>query len=197
VTDNEPGTADQRLPKDSRKIRYTKMALRDSLVELMQTRPILDISVKELCDQADISRSTFYAHYKDQYELLKEIEDGTLGSLEDMLKNYENKQSVQEMARMFEEILQYIACNSNSVQVLLSENGDINFQRRFFRRFTDGQTMMKYFAGNMADEGKSEYHLVFAVNGSVALLQHWLKNNMDIPIPELAAMLVKLTKWQG
>jgi AcrR family transcriptional regulator len=197
MTDNEWGTADQKFPKDSRKTRYTKTALRDSLIELMQKRPILAVSVKEICDQADISRSTFYAHYKDLYDLLREIEDGTLSALEDMLEQYENKQSAQEMARMFEEILHYIACNSNSVQVLLSENGDISFQRRFFRRFTDRQKMMKYFSGKMADEGKREYHLVFTVNGSVAILQLWLKNNMNIPIPELAAMLVKLTQWPG
>jgi AcrR family transcriptional regulator len=180
--------------KDSRKIRYTKMALRDSLIELMKARSILNISVKEICELADISRSTFYAHYKDQYDLLRQIEDGTIGYLEDMLKKYENKQSTREMTQMLEEILKYIADNSNSIQVLLSENGDIYFQRRFFRRFTDGQKMMKYFAGKAIDERKSEYHLVFTVNGSVALLQHWLKNDMNIPIPELAVMLTKLIK---
>jgi hypothetical protein len=56
---------------------------------------------------------------------------------------------------------------------------------------------MKYFTGKITDEEKREYHLVFMVNGSVALLQLWLKNNMNIPIPELAAMLVKLTQWPG
>jgi AcrR family transcriptional regulator len=183
--------------KGNRKIRYSNTALRDSLMELMQKRPILSISVKELCDQADISRSTFYAHYKDQYGLLKEIEDGTLSYLEDILVKYENKKGMPEMAQMLEEILRYIADNSNSIQVLLSENGDINFQRRFFRRFTDRQKMVKFIADKAADEGKSEYHLVFVVNGSVALLQLWLKNKMNIPIPELAAMLVRLTRWPG
>ncbi|MDR3335721.1 MAG: TetR/AcrR family transcriptional regulator [Treponema sp.] len=189
MTDNET--------KDSRKTRYTKMALRDSLIELMQTRPILDISVKELCDQADISRSTFYAYYKDQYDLLKQIEDGTLTALEDMLKKYDNKGSARDMKQMVEEMLKYIADNSNSIQVLLSENGDINFQKRFFRRFTDRQKMMKYFVEKPVDEEKNEYYLVFVISGSVALVQHWLKNNMNIPIPELAAMLIKLTQWMG
>jgi AcrR family transcriptional regulator len=180
--------------KDNRKVIYSKMVLRDSLIELMQTRPILDISVKEICDKADISRSTFYAYYKDQYDLLKQIEDGTLTFLEDILIKYESKQSMREMTRMVEEILKYIADNSNSIQVLLSENGDINFQKRFFRRFSDRQKMMKYFAEKTTDEEESEYHLVFVVSGAVAFMQHWLKNNMNIPIPELAAMLIKLTK---
>jgi AcrR family transcriptional regulator len=181
MTDNEP--------KESRKTRYTKTALRDSLIELMQTRPILDISVKELCDKADISRSTFYAHYKDQYALLKQLEDETLSSVEDTLKSYDDKRSARDTIQMIEEILQYVADNSLSIQVLLSENGDINFQKKFFRRFTATQKMMKYFAERTDDAEKAEYHLVFVVSGSIALLQHWLKNNMNIPISELAAML--------
>ncbi|MDR1326669.1 MAG: TetR/AcrR family transcriptional regulator C-terminal domain-containing protein [Treponema sp.] len=183
--------ADNEL-KESRKTRYTKMAMRESLIELMQTRPILDISVKELCDKADISRSTFYAHYKDQYALLKELEDETLNSVEDMLKNYDNKRSMYDTIQMLERILKYIADNSLSIQVLVSENGDINFQKKFFRRFAATQKMAKYLAED--DVEKAEYHLVFVVSGSIALLQHWLKNNMNIPIPELAGLLVELIK---
>lgn len=180
--------------KESRQARHTKKALRDSLIELMQTRPILDISIKELCDKADISRTTFYAYYKNQYTLLKQLEDETLSSVEDTLKKYDNKRSAHDTIRMVEGILQYIADNSHSIQVLLSENGDINFQKRFFRRFTDTQKMMKYFAKGADDAEKGEYHLVFVVGGSIALLQHWLKDNMNIPIPEVAAMLIALMK---
>jgi hypothetical protein len=57
--------------------------------------------------------------------------------------------------------------------------------------------MMKYFAGKTADRGKTEYYFHFVVNGSIALMQHWLKNNMDIPIPEIAEMLIKFTPWTG
>jgi AcrR family transcriptional regulator len=56
--------------KENRKIRYTKKVIRDSLMELMKSKPILSVSIKDICGLADISRSTFYSHYKDQYELL-------------------------------------------------------------------------------------------------------------------------------
>lgn len=179
-------------PKESRKTRYTKAALRESLIELMQTRPILTISVKELCARAEISRSTFYAHYKDQYALLKQMEDETLTSVERMLKTHAGPQGAAGTRAVLEAILTYIADNSHSIQVLLSENGDIDFQKRFFRRFTDAQKMMRYFSEHTDNAEKTEYHLVFVVSGSIALLQHWLKNNMKIPIPEMAALLADL-----
>jgi hypothetical protein len=45
--------------KENRKTRYTRMILQNSLMELMKTRPVSDISVKEICALADISGQPF------------------------------------------------------------------------------------------------------------------------------------------
>ena len=52
--------------KEDRRIRITKKAIKESLIELLQEYPIAKISVKMICESADINRSTFYAHYNDQ-----------------------------------------------------------------------------------------------------------------------------------
>ena len=72
----------------SKKTLYTQKALRDSLIELMQKKPISKITIKELCENADINRTTFYAHYTDQYDLLKHIEDETLSWGKEMIANF-------------------------------------------------------------------------------------------------------------
>ena len=64
--------------KENRKTRYTKMVLQNSLFELMEKKPIEKITIKELCENADINRTTFYAHYSDQYDLLAKIENETI-----------------------------------------------------------------------------------------------------------------------
>jgi AcrR family transcriptional regulator len=61
--------------KNDRRVRYTKTALKQSLLELMRDRPIEKITVKDICEKADINRGTFYAHYTDPYDLLTQIED--------------------------------------------------------------------------------------------------------------------------
>ena len=60
--------------KKDRRIRYTKAALRQSLLELLEEKPLSGISVKAICERADINRSTFYDHYTDQYDLLHQLE---------------------------------------------------------------------------------------------------------------------------
>ena len=59
--------------RDDRRTRYSKRVIRESLFELMQDRPINKITVKELCERADVNRSTFYAYYTDIYDLNRKI----------------------------------------------------------------------------------------------------------------------------
>lgn len=43
--------------------------LRDALIGLMKTTPWDRINVQAICDRADVSRSTFYAHFDNKHEL--------------------------------------------------------------------------------------------------------------------------------
>jgi AcrR family transcriptional regulator len=181
--------------KENRKSRYTKMVIRESLMELMKAKSILSVSVKDICDLADISRSTFYDHYKDQYDLLKQIEDETLAYFEDMLIRYKDKQTKKETSQMVEEMLTYIANNGNTIHVLLSENGDISFQKKLLYHFVMHNQITKYFSENQNDETKP-YYSVFLVHGAIGLIQHWLKENMAMPVPQLAKLMMKWTEHQ-
>jgi AcrR family transcriptional regulator len=180
--------------KEGRKTRYTKMVIRDSLRELMKQRPITNITVKEICALADLSRPTFYAHYRDQYDLLQSIEDETFAYFENVIFAVKAKKlSKREVALQIEDILAYIEADGNSVKVLLSENGNIGFQRKFFRRFiTHLQHAMKRYSEKTSDERIIECYSIFAVHGIIALVQHWMKNNTDIPKDELVKVLLEL-----
>ena len=61
--------------KTDRRVRKTKNQLRTGLARLMKKKNIGQITVKELVDDVDINRSTFYLHYSDIPSILKEIED--------------------------------------------------------------------------------------------------------------------------
>ena len=61
--------------KPDRRIRKTKSQLRAGLSKLMQHKSIKEITVKELVEEVDINRSTFYLHYTDIYNMLETIEN--------------------------------------------------------------------------------------------------------------------------
>jgi AcrR family transcriptional regulator len=178
--------------KTNRKTRYTKMVLRDSLTELMKEKSILRITIKDICEIADVSRSTFYAHFKDQYDLLQQIQEETVGNIEKLLEKYTNDGSKAGIIRMMEELLHYVADNGESIQVLLSENGDINFQKKIFG-FTRQKQVMKYIIGKY-EKKTQEYASIFMTIGSIGLIHQWLKNNMDVPVSDMAKLFVKMTQ---
>lgn len=64
--------------RNNRRTIITKKILKDYLLELMQTKPISKITIKEICGLSDMSRSTFYLHYQDQSALPEDIEKKVL-----------------------------------------------------------------------------------------------------------------------
>lgn len=61
--------------------KQAKARIRQAFTKLLREKPIQRIAVKELCQEAGVNRSTFYAHYQDIYDLLTKIE-------EDMLEDF-------------------------------------------------------------------------------------------------------------
>jgi AcrR family transcriptional regulator len=56
-------------PPGDRRVRRTQATLQRALIGLVQERDLSQISVADVADAADVSRSTFYDHYRDVHEL--------------------------------------------------------------------------------------------------------------------------------
>ena len=52
---------------------YTKELIRKEFIELLNKKPIHNLTVTELARKCDIERKTFYYHYENLTELVKEI----------------------------------------------------------------------------------------------------------------------------
>lgn len=66
------------------RIQKTKNNIFNAYIELREKKPIEKITVKELTDNAQISKQTFYLHYKDIYDLTEQIEQEFI---QDILKD--------------------------------------------------------------------------------------------------------------
>lgn len=61
------------MGKEDLRITKTKRALYDALVNLMKKKTFEEIKVSDICDEALVNRSTFYAHFDDKYCLLESL----------------------------------------------------------------------------------------------------------------------------
>ena len=54
---------EKKARKTDRRTLYTRMAVKDALLELLKEKEYADITVADLCRAAQLSRGTFYLHY--------------------------------------------------------------------------------------------------------------------------------------
>ncbi len=116
--------------KDDRRVKYTKMVLKESFIKLLGEKDISKITIKEICEHADINRATFYAHYSDQFDLMRKIEDELFANIDAYLSGYMMNQTDFNLISTLEKIFDYIQENAELCRLLLSERGDLNFQKR-------------------------------------------------------------------
>lgn len=74
--------------KTDRRVRKTRAQLRAGLATLMQKKSIKEITVKELVEEVDINRSTFYLHYADIYQMLESIENELMDEIQKTIQGH-------------------------------------------------------------------------------------------------------------
>lgn len=173
-----------------RRIRKTKDVLKKSLIILMQEKSINSITVKELCEKADINRGTFYLHYKDVFHMLSEIEKELFEEFQDMILSYEISPDKIETKPILKDIFTFIAKNSDFCIVILCERGDMAFMKKivsviYEKGYSDWSNILKKNDKDLFDKYYS-----FILYGAIGLIDYWLKNGLR-ESPEYMAMLTE------
>jgi len=74
------------MRKSDARVRYTQKVLKQSFLTLLQKKPVNKVTVKEVCELAELNRATFYAHYSDCFALLESIEQELINAFAESLK---------------------------------------------------------------------------------------------------------------
>lgn len=112
------------MPSNSndRRVKITKKLLQDSLVELMKEKSLHEISIKSICENADVNRTTFYRYYNSQYDLYNEILDEMCGEIKARIHPLNEENS---LLNSLTDILTYAEDNREIILVILSRNGSL------------------------------------------------------------------------
>lgn len=180
-----------RSVKDDRRVRYTKMVLKESFISLLENKDISQITIKEICEGADINRATFYAHYTDQYDLLRKIENELVDNVTSYLADYMQNKTDINMVEIVGKILDYIKENARLCKLLLSERGDFNFQKRIMMLIYDKNVSDLTNTSGIPKED-AEYIYSFTISGCVGVIQKWLHEGMTKSSAAMSEMVVGL-----
>lgn len=181
-----------RSDKDDRRVRYTKMVLKESFIKLLEKKDISQITIKEICEDADINRATFYAHYTDQYDLMHKIENELIENVGAYLADYTQNKTDINLVQMVEKIFDYIKENAQLCKLLLSERGDINFQKRVMMLIYDKNVNDLTNGGGISKED-ADYIYSFTITGCLGVIQKWFNEGMKKSPRVMSELLVGLT----
>lgn len=169
---------------DGRRVKMTKALLKASLIELMKTKSIHTISIKEICTGADINRSTFYRHYNTQYELYDEIVNELLSGLIHVF--LESRQKGEDLQLAIAAVLELAEKEREVCLVILSDKGNVTLGESFVRAIAPMST-------NDADE-LMVYLYQFMAAGLTNIVWTWLnKPNRRSP-QEFAELMTSMMK---
>lgn len=179
------------MPKKiDRRVRYTKMVLKQSLLNLMREQPIEKISVKEICEKADINRGTFYTHYKDPYDLLAQIENELFDEIN---VSVESALKAESISGLLDEIFVSIQRNIDLCQVLFSDHGDKVFVRRIMYIAREKSIAeWKKIIPSAKDEQLERLYTFYA-SGCIAIVQDWFQSGMKESPQELSDFIERIS----
>lgn len=176
-----------------KRVRYTKLFLKESLIKLLKEKPISRITIKELCEDAEINRATYYAHYSDQFDQLKQIEEELISGILSNLNELSAETREKDLLKIVENILVYINENAELCRVLLGRNGDIDFQENIIEIIQDQIPLIMQSKKAINDSTVDDL-FIYMSTGSLGIIRKWLFNESDKRTPqEIASFIVKLT----
>ena len=178
------------------KKKITRKLITDSFIEIISKKPIAKIAITQLCNQAQISRSTFYLHYLDIYDLYTKLEtqfiEGLILTIE---KSQEN--GVINFDNTMELYCAYIVENKVFFEIFYGDNGLKTLGNHLYnamKKQTDRFPYKHLFYYNNNFERYAS--LNFFVNGSLAVINETLQENDPINIKSLAKVIIKIN-YQG
>lgn len=156
--------------------RKTKKIIKETFAELMQEKKELsNITVTELVKRADITRSSFYTHYDNIYEVAGDIQNETL---EVLIKNTEELNTLEDFYHCLDEITKYLKENENIYSMILSSNEVLLFADRLVK-------LLDKKLDATFDNKINNLTITFYTYGCINLVIKYFRKEVDCSLDEI------------
>ena len=190
MSENPASRAPNRQP-DPRAVR-TRDRLGDALIALLLAKPFDEITVQEVLDRAQVSRSTFYEHYRDKNDLFFSDVDQFFEGMSTLL---ERTNDPSPRVAPVTEFFTHVA-DARDLYVALLESGRIHDVRdlgeaHFARGIAERLARPRRGKPPVPVEGRGA--LAQALAGALfSLLSAWVREGMKSPPAEMDRLFHRL-----
>ena len=171
--------------REDRRIRHTKRAIKNAFFELMDEKPVDKISVTELCERADINRSSFYAHYVDYPAFLDELECEIAEKNIELFADLYMRPDYPEV--IVGNMLQLIK-TKKEMKLFFSDYGNHKGVTRL-NEYVYAKAMPMWLKSGITDAAKAEMLFLYVIRGGYAILKQWYDSGFAMPEEEVNELL--------
>ena len=186
------------MNKSESKYFNTAVRFDKALLSLLEKKPFEYITISEICEKAEINRSTFYLHYENTGDLLKETTTYVLDNFtsyfsvdaESITAKFANC-DLEDLKFVNEKYLHpyllFIKENQRVFSAVLSQPTAFDSNRIFQRLFDNIFKPILDRFHYPRDE--QNYVMLFYLNGITAIITEWLKDGCQKSIEDTSAII--------
>lgn len=174
------------MNNNDRRVRRTRKALYNALFTLLQEKDLSQITVKELTEEADLHRATFYSHYQDIYDLYNSVKNNILNQFQQYLQS----NAAHDYHEVYKRVVFYIYENRSFMKTL--------FCGEHCQEFLDEVASLsedQYIEIAEYEENKTqipvewEYLVRYHVQGVISILKKWAEDDYSLS-PDMVTKLI-------
>ena len=173
----------------------SKKSIKSAFTQLIEEkRDINKITIKEIVERADISKSTFYAHYSDIYAVVEEIENEIVNCLSNALDNF-IKTDKKEFLHFLNEFIGFLNQNEDLYKKLFKlikyENNLVYKMKKIIIDKLMVNDNLSYLNNN---KNYKEVVFYYLANGIIYTLGDFYKGEIKLSLNEIAILCDNMYK---
>ena len=148
-----------------RRIRKTEEQILQGTLRLLQHEKMEELTVTEICNEANVSRSTFYLHYLEQKDIVDQIYNDGAVTLTNILDNFDFSSNTLDAEKLIEDIFEIVEMYKDYFAVLLTTGYHSDFRRRLKKILED--KILNDNAYRFRNLQEFSYYVDFIISGLV------------------------------
>ena len=173
--------------KNNKRFHDTEIRMEAAMLEIMKNTEFEKITVKKICEKAEINRSTFYAHFIDIYDMIDKMEKELSKELLNQYSAYSELQVFSEES--FIPFLRHIKKHKYFYKINLQTRKDFPLKQGFERLWEVIKNIC--IQNGITSDEEIMYYLIYFQAGFTMTLKHWVDTDCKEDEAKLAKIIRK------
>lgn len=176
--------------------KHARQLITSNMVYLLEHYHFDEITIKMLCAECGINRSTFYAHFKDKYDTFDEIKQFHMTNYHNLMDNIEKsildnpEHRRKYVKQYFTNVFYYIYRHRRFFNSVIVSHPEREFIYALLGLLQERFEQLITKIGTLKD---ADYFLAYTIGGQASSIYSWLKNGCTEDPEKMADIMYRNT----